>query len=222
MKRRPAEHAFTLIEITVVVAIIGLLVAGATIGVRAVAKSELRGAATRVAGAMRFAFDRAATSGRFYRLSFDLSGRAVVLEMSETRFLMERDERGRGAAKQEEERGAPPSQSAGGLDLAAFPRRAPAAFQAFAGAGYEPVKLGRAEIRGVWTPRYAEPMTEGTAHLYFFPQGFGEEAVVHLGDGDAVYSVVQHPLTGRVKVLNYAYEVDASRSARDDLGERVE
>ena len=34
------------------------------------------------------------------------------------------------------------------------------------------------------------------------------EAVLWLANGDEVYSVVWHPLTGRARIENYAYEPD--------------
>lgn len=226
--RKRHDDAFTLIELTIVIAIIALIVAGATMGVRALARTDLRSAAVKVSGSMRFAFDRATTTGRHYRLAVDFTGGDVHLEMSENPYVMLREEAARKPGDtSEEDQTKPletlrPQTSIGGFDLASLPQRPPADFQAFTESRMKPVALGRITVKSIWTPRYAEPRTEGKAFLYYFPQGFAEEAVVVLSHGDAAYSLLQHPLTGKVKVLAYEYQVARDQGTRDDLGERVE
>ena len=69
------------------------------------------------------------------------------------------------------------------------------------------ITLKRTRLFDVYTPRQPEPYTKGRAYLYFFPDGHTERAVVRLEDGDAWYSLVVHPLTGRVEVKNGKYEI---------------
>ena len=47
-------------------------------------------------------------------------------------------------------------------------------------------------------------MEHGRAYVYFFPLGMTEPAILHLSDlgGDTIYSLVVHPVTGRIQVLN--------------------
>ena len=54
----------------------------------------------------------------------------------------------------------------------------------------------------MFTPRQREPYRKGRAYLYFFPDGHTERAIVRLNDGDDFYSLVVHPLTGRVEVMS--------------------
>jgi hypothetical protein len=49
-----------------------------------------------------------------------------------------------------------------------------------------------------------EPVTSGRAYLYFYPLGQTEPAIITLTDleGTSVYSLVVHPITGRVRIYN--------------------
>src|SRR5512134_3587357 len=76
-------RGFTLIEVMVGVAILMLAIGGVTLSMRAFAKSELRSSAFRVAGAMRYLFGRARSSGKTYRLVFDLDEGKIWAERAE-------------------------------------------------------------------------------------------------------------------------------------------
>jgi len=67
----PRAQGVTLIEIMVALVLVGLIVVGAVSGLRSLAKSDLRESASHLAGAIRYVFDRASTSGRAHRLVFD-------------------------------------------------------------------------------------------------------------------------------------------------------
>ena len=64
--------------------------------------------------------------------------------------------------------------------------------------------LKKAVLRSVYTPRLTEAVTSGRAYIYFFPLGQTEAAIVTLSDptGETIFSLVAHPITGRVRVYN--------------------
>ncbi len=72
-------------------------------------------------------------------------------------------------------------------------------------------------IAAVITPRVVDPIEEGKAYIYFFPQGHAEAAIVHLLDkSDKGFSVVLHPLSGRARVYPCLYAVPAEFGISDD------
>ncbi len=227
----------TLIEILVVVAIIGIAMSGAVYGFRSIAKSELRASASKLAGAIRYCFDRSVTTGSYYRLVIDLDDNKYWAERSDDRMYLTRakeespgkgqafDEAADEAKKLEEEKKyddllALQGGAAATIDPPPRPKRAK--FQTFKDATVPQVKLKRAHLMDVLTPRQREPYSKGRAYLYFFPDGHTENAIVRLADDDAWYSLVVHPLTGRVEVLAYKAEVKASEfGATDDENKAV-
>ena len=67
-----------------------------------------------------------------------------------------------------------------------------------------------------------DPVTSGRAYLYFYPLGQTEPAVITLTDasGESVYSLVVHPITGKVRIYNV--EVKPNLGVRyDDDGNQV-
>ena len=72
-KRRP-QAGMTLVEVMVVLAIMAILIVGAVLSYVAVRQAQLRRDANRVAGAIRYAFDRARATGRDHRIVFELEG----------------------------------------------------------------------------------------------------------------------------------------------------
>jgi len=218
----------SLVEIMVVIAIVGLMLGATVYGFRAIARSDLRGSASKLAGAIRYCFDRSITTGQYYRIVLDLDGNRYWAERSEDRMYLARDKEsspGKGQAfdraKYEKEldevdqkereawgtaKGAN-AQIAATLEPPPKPRRAH--FQAFKDASLPTVALKRTRFFDVYTPRQREPYTSGRAYLYFFPDGHTERAYIHLQDGDAWYTLIVYALTGRVEVRTG--KIDAPR-----------
>ena len=221
----------------VVVAIIGLMMGGAVVGVRAISRGNLRSSASKLAGGIRSCFDRSVTTGQYYRIVLDLDGTKYWAERSDDRMYLARDKEdspGQGkafdavAAEQklleeeakEKERQAQLGGTAAMLEPPPKPRRAK--FQTFKDATLPQVALKKVRLFDVYTMRQREPYTSGRAYLYFFPDGHTERAVVRLSDGDNFYSLIVHPLTGRVEVKSGKYEIPRDFGERDDSGERVQ
>ena len=101
------------------------------------------------------------------------------------------------------------------------PRRA--RFAAFKETALKPVTLKKeVRIKSVYTPRMTDPVTAGRVYLYFYPLGQTEPAVITLTDksGESVFSLVVHPITGKVKIYNV--EVKPNLGVRyDDEGNQV-
>ena len=101
------------------------------------------------------------------------------------------------------------------------PRRA--RFAAFKETALKPVTLKKeVRIKSVYTPRMTDPVTAGRAYLYFYPLGQTEPAIITLTDksGESVFSLVVHPITGKVRIYNV--EVRPNLGVRyDDEGNQV-
>ena len=108
------------------------------------------------------------------------------------------------------------------LEVGEFrPKRA--RFAAFKETALKPVTLKKLKIKSVYTPRLTEPVTTGRAYLYFYPLGQTEPAIITLTDatGESVYSLVVHPITGKVRIYNQ--EVQPTLGVRyDDEGNQVQ
>jgi hypothetical protein len=224
-----------LIEVMVVMALIALVVGSAGAGFRALAKSDLRSSAAKMAGAVRYLFDRASTTGKVHRLVLDMDKDRYWAEVSDDRFIMAGGRETEASRKLEADKLAKEAEDAKkladektGLDemQARYkpepfrPKRA--RFDAFKEMVVKPVDLKGALIADVYTPRLAEPLETGKAFIYFFPLGMTEAAIVHLSDkkGDTVYSLVVHPLTGRVQIKN-SYVQPPLEKQFDDEGKEI-
>lgn len=227
-------------------AIMGLMLGTAVRGFRSLAKSELRASAAKLSGATRYLFDRASTTGKNHRLVLDLSEGRYWAEVSDDRFYIpheaeseadlrrreqretEQDEDEKRKAEERataEARGsALPSSSSfdlSKLDVGDFrPKRA--RFAAFKETALKPIALKHIKIHSVYTPRVTDPVTSGRAYIYFFPLGQTEPAIITLSDesGEAMYSLVVHPITGRVRIYDQEIKPPTGAPA-DDEGNRV-
>jgi len=101
-----------------------------------------------------------------------------------------------------------------------IPKRAK--FEGFRETAVKPFTLKAGVVLAdIYTPRLVKPLAEGKGYVYFFPMGMTEAAVIHLSDGkDTFYTLVVHPLTGRVSVKNSYVEAD-TRDQLDDEGKVV-
>ncbi len=215
--------------------IMALAMGGAIVSFRSVAKSELRASASKMAGAIRYCFDRAITTGAYYRIVLDLDKSEYWAERSDDRFyLAGQKENSPGGGKaldvvaQEKLRDEEDQKlkqdfmnrgTAGmALDPPPIPRRAK--FQTFKDAALPKVTLKKVQLFDLYTPRQKEAYTQGKAYLYFFPDGHTERALLRMNSKDDFYSLIVHPLTGRVEVKAGKVDVTAEFDNTDEEGNK--
>jgi hypothetical protein len=223
-----------------VLGLVALLTGSVVVGFRSYAKSELRGSAAKLAGAIRYLFDRASTTGKVHRLVFDFEQGKYWAEVSDDRFFMPREretEESRESdaeqiAKEEEEkkeaaeRGANTEDGEYDIDPSRYQptewKSKRAHFDMFKEQALKVVTVKNAKLAGLFTPRYREPVATGHGYLYFFPLGQTEPAVVHMSDeeGQTFYSLLVHPLNGKVKV-QAGYVAPRVEQQYDDEGNEI-
>jgi prepilin-type N-terminal cleavage/methylation domain-containing protein len=202
---------FTLIEVILVVAIIAVVVTGATFGLGAITRTRLRSSAFKVTSAARFAYNRSLTQGTTTRLVFDFEKNTMAIEETETPVTL----------ATEEQLEADPGQAVDPWDLARARLEQPldvvrptSPFHPITNQHgkilerytAQPVGDGIA-IQALISPHETDKRTDGEGSLYFFPGGVTEHAVIQLSDSsETVYSVEIHPLTGNARIHNFAYE----------------
>jgi general secretion pathway protein H len=239
-RRSTLERGFTLIELLIVIVLLGLVMTVAVRGMRSLAKSDMRTSAVKVAGTIRYLFDRASTTGKIHRLVFDFEEHKFWAEVSDDRFYMPRERetdetrQAEAEAVAEEEEEAKKKEEAAqsgaqpqGYDLSKYQpeefKSKRARFSSFKEMAVKPFEIKGAKLYGLFTPRLATPVNSGRGYIYFFPLGMTEAAQVYLSDDEekTFYSLVVHPLTGRVQIYN-KYVDPPVEEQWDDEGNKIE
>jgi general secretion pathway protein H len=226
---RQAVEGLTLIEVMIVLVITALAAAGATIGIGALTRAELRSSAMRVAAAANFAYSRSITTGRTVRVVFDLKQHTIAIEETSGKIALSRiDERAKLDEDESDMGAVDPWESARAkMSETAGPSRGRSSFGPVTDTEGNEIPFyksqpvgGGVSIIQVVTPHFPKPVTEGRAALYFFPGGRTERALIQLSDDSGtVYTVEIHPLTGKATVHPFPYE-PPSLDEGDEVKER--
>jgi general secretion pathway protein H len=215
----------TLIEMMIVVIIVAIAATGLSYGLGALERTQLRSACMRFAAGARYAYNRSIARGTTVRLLFDLEQDTMRFEEAHGRITLARasDRRRQEIGEEEEDdiAGVDPWAAAQArLADTLRPSFGASPFEAIEGRRYEARTLGDGiTIERLITPHEPEPREAGRGAIYFFPGGQTEHAVVWLSDGgDRVFSVEIHPLTGRARVRDHAWEPDELLDS-DESGE---
>ena len=218
----------TLIEVMIVIVIMALAAGGATVALNSVTRAKLRSACVRTVAGARFAYHRSVTRGRTVRMVLDIDSQSLSFEEADGRVFLARndDETRLELDETDGDLAAVDPWSAAQARLADTfnPSFGRSAFGPISNADgealsrYEAKPLGsNIRVLRVITPHELEPRESGRASIYFFPGGRAEAAIIHLADSsDRVYTVAIHPLTGRGRIYNYAYEPEEISDDEED------
>lgn len=218
---------YTLIEIMIVVILAALLMTGVTIGYRAVTRANLRSSCAKLVAASRFAYARSIAQGSTVRLALDLGSNEIWFEEALGRVTLARPtgDRSRhvrveGDEDRDEAARSPWDVARARLASPLEPSPVTSPFTPIPGARYARQPVGDGiRITKVYVPHEPEPRERGIGAIYYFPAGQTEHAVVHVADGETVWSVEVHALTGRAIVRRDAFE---PRPPEDDLDDEDE
>lgn len=202
-------RGFTLIEVLIVVAVIGVVALAAAPAVNSFTGANARASATEIAGAFRYLFDTAALRHQTCRLVLDMDAREWWAECTTRTPGSRRNQpvMGKDGVAEDDER----ELARGFSDEADAEKRkflARAKFAEFKDRQVQKRKLkGSAAFEKIWTPRNRDPQVKGKAYVYFYPQGQADRAQIPVADGSNAYTVVTQPLTGRARVVTGIPEV---------------
>lgn len=229
------RRGFTLIELSVALAIAAVMFGMAVVSIGALTGSKARAAAGELGGVIRSLYDTAALSGRTCRLVFELPAEKdddspatyrAECAAGALATTKDRDEELREVQRAEEEKAregdkAPPTDTRFRSPLEGPSLQelvgaekdrveGTARFSGFTDAEFETRKLPSSVKLSVWTQHQRSPVRSGTAFLYFFPQGFTEKAHLYVSQGDNVWTITVAPLTGKTSVVSEELEVPRS------------
>jgi prepilin-type N-terminal cleavage/methylation domain-containing protein len=204
------RRAFTLLELSIALVLLGLMIAVAVPSFAAVSGARLRESTNIMAGAIRDTFARTALSGRSTRLVLDMEQEAWWVEETDgvarvksTKLEANRD--GKVALDA-------PDARLDGIEADTTDAKEQAKLALLAGPTFRPVEgeWGTPQklppdvrFKSVWVEHLEDKMIGGVVGLYFYPGGYTEEALITLTDddeGSRTLTLAVQALTGEVFV----------------------
>jgi len=231
------QRGLTLIELVVAMSIVMLLVTLTVVSADAITGQKAKSATGELAGTIRSLYDTASLTGRTCRLVFDLPGerdedgavkvsaecaqgavttsrdREEVLRQAKVdsdKLSRESDRDRRRREEDERDRTRRGDDEKNLQDLMAEEKErveSAARFQGFSDPQVKPRALPSSVRVSVWTRHQREPAKSGLAYLYFFPQGFTEQAQIVVRQGSNAWTLSVAPLTGKTSVVDRELEV---------------
>ena len=187
-RERESARGFTLLEVMIVIAILVLVSGVALTSLDSLTGTQLRTQTNRLAAAIRHAYNRSVADGLYMRLVINIESDRYFVEGSYTPTFIPAEQRKEGEAN---------DRNKYAVDDDETPR-APA--NHFVRVIEEVAMEKGIGIDGVITAGQEDEFRSGVAHIYFFPNGFVEPAMIYTTDGDKdFYTLIINPMTGHVR-----------------------
>lgn len=191
--RSKNSDGFSLVELLIVVALIGLIGILVVPGIGNVFKVSMNSATREIAGKVKETYNATMMSKKVHRIVFDLKEQVFWVETGPANLLMETEE-SREKAKRAEKLGSIKAEE----EL----QKKESLFSQAKLITRKKISLPRGvEIEDIATEQSPEPIKEGRALVHIFPNGIIEQTIIHLKDNSNHKStLVIQPLVGKTKV----------------------
>lgn len=216
------ERGFTLLEILVVLVVIVMIAGVAVTRVGKMFRVEVRQTTARLSSTIKYLYNKAATEKRTLRLVFDFESASYWAEGTSEKFLLKKEteedkkkaEKERAADETDANKKESQSGSEGGETSTEEEKPIKPAAPEF-GAMNELILTTQqippnVILKDVYTSHNEGPVTNGRAYIYFFPNGFVEDAVVNLNNVEETknFSLKINPINGDVDVSDKYRELE--------------
>jgi len=203
------SSGFTLLEIVVTIAVLGLVLGVAVSRMDTMLEWDMKRASNKLASTMRYLYNKAASEGLYIRLVLDIEESVYWVEATTDPFMLSTGDEDTGSLKGgsketkegEEGEGAEDETMDDGEPYAIKPAKP--VFNPVDSYLLKPTKLpDSVHFKDVYVEHDRSSIDSGKAEVYFFPNGMVEHAVINLRDeGDEInYSLETNPISGRVNI----------------------
>jgi prepilin-type N-terminal cleavage/methylation domain-containing protein len=188
------KHGFSLIELLIVVAILGLVGMIAVPSISNTFRFSVKSAAREIATLIKDTSNSAQITGKIHRIVWDLKADQYWVESTSESTLLKSEE----SAKVEKDRGGLFNKK----ELTEEEKKANGGFRKENSLtkSKRTLPIG-VKFKDVVTEQSEEPIVEGLAYTHIFPQGLSEKTLVHLQDNSKnEISLIVSNLLGRCTV----------------------
>lgn len=200
--RLKASAGFTMTELLIVVALIGLITTVAVPQMSSYFKLTLNTSARELASLVKETYNSTAMTGRVHRMAYNIgegefwveSGPATLL--LDTKESLEEEERRKRFGKKSEEKSKSPFK----IETSITKKK-------------QTLPEG-VQFEDIITEQSKEPITTGEVFTHFFPHGITEQTIIHLKDNsNHQVTLVVSPIVGRTEVYErYASKEEITRN----------
>jgi general secretion pathway protein H len=190
----------TLIELLVSMAIVAVILGLTVVGIGALSGTQAKTVTNELVGAIRTLYDTSALTGRTCRLAFSLADDTEP----QTHYQAECSEKATAIRRESTHKFELKESMAPQTEAEKEERQKIEALLMqtdFSEQEAKPRTLPSAVTLSVWTEHQLKAITQGKAYLYFFPQGFTENAQIVVRQSDNVWTLVVSGLTGKVQII---------------------
>jgi prepilin-type N-terminal cleavage/methylation domain-containing protein len=193
------KKAFSLIEILIVLAILGMIIGVGVPQINRIFRANLKSASVKISGLVRFAYDSSIVKGLVHRIVFDFDKKTYRLEISNTEELiyMEDDD----SQEKNDLKGRDEEEDESGPDFSPYSGQFGKDTALPVGVVFDSVENLTIEKK----------FTEDVAYMYFFPQGITQNMIIRLKNekGETgFYSIQVNPINARSKIEGRYIEAD--------------